>query len=343
MGLFIGAAIGSFLNALIYRMPRGLKISEPKNSFCPVCKSRLGVLDLFPLLSWLLLRGRCRHCKAPIAARYFWVEVFTGTVFAMLWYQNMVVGWDIWRMVCLDLFAAGMIAAFFIDLRHYIIPDQINAFLFTMGVVYNIGLYVMHDPAATSHGMPASLLGALVGWGIFWGITLIGRLILGKDAMGHGDIKMARGIGAMLFMANSLKAFALSIVFGTLFGVVAIVVRKVYEARTATPASLEAAKAAEETEDEYYEPEPIGSVFKCGLGYLLLLDIVGLFAPKFAESYFGENPYSMEEVTEEEEDVPLTMIPFGPSLALGTLAVMMFEPTINGWINAYLKYLNGGT
>ena len=69
---------------------------------------------------------------------------------------------------------------------------------------------------------------------------------------------------------------------------------------------------------------------------------MGLCAPKFAEKYFGENPYSVEEVN-EEETVPLTMIPFGPSLALGALAAVMFEPTLNRWIDAYLKYMTGGT
>lgn len=333
MGLFIGAAIGSFLNALIYRMPRGLKISEPKNSFCPVCKSRLTILDLFPLLSWLLLRGRCRHCKAPIAARYFFVELITGSIFAFFWWQYMVAGWDPWRMACLDLFAAALVTATFIDLRFYIIPDQVNAFMFIIGIIYNIGLYVSHDPRATQYGMPAALVGAFTGWAVLWGITLLGRLLFGKDAMGHGDIKMARGIGAMLFAAAALKSFALSIVFGSLFGVVAIIARKFIP---------EPEAEAEEGEDEMWEPESIGSLLKCGFGYLTCLDIVGLCAPKFAEKYFGENPYSVEEVN-EEETVPLTMIPFGPSLALGALAAVMFEPTLNRWIDAYLKYMTGGT
>ncbi|MBI3721363.1 MAG: prepilin peptidase, partial [Fimbriimonas ginsengisoli] len=75
VGLLIGAAVGSFLNVVIYRMPRGISLSNPSKSFCPKCKHPLGWLDLVPLLSWLILRGRCRHCGGPVSARYFFVEV----------------------------------------------------------------------------------------------------------------------------------------------------------------------------------------------------------------------------------------------------------------------------
>src|SRR5689334_17322278 len=94
VGLFLGATIGSFLNVVIYRMPRGLSLSDPPRSFCPKCKHELGFWDLFPLLSWLLLRGKCRYCQAKVSARYFFVELVNGSIWAGIWYQYLVLGSD---------------------------------------------------------------------------------------------------------------------------------------------------------------------------------------------------------------------------------------------------------
>jgi leader peptidase (prepilin peptidase) / N-methyltransferase len=334
VGLFIGAAIGSFLNALIYRMPRGLSISEPKNSFCPKCKARLTLLDLFPLLSWMFLGGKCRHCRAPIPSRYFFVELFTGAMFAAFWWQHLIVGEDPWRCACLSFFSAALILAFFIDIKHYIIPDQVNAAMLFIGVAYNIGLYVFNDPAKTTWGIPSSVAGALLGAFVIWFIALLGRLLFGKDAMGHGDIKMARGMGAMLFPAMTGAALGVSVVFGALMGFVAIA------ARMKAGQSEGSDELDQSEEEEEWEPESIGSLFKCGVGYFLCFDVIGLFVPKFYENYFGENPYSVEEVVEEDEAVPLTMIPFGPSLALGALAAALFEPQLLQLWRMYLEKMN---
>ena len=105
VGLLIGASIGSFLNVVIYRMPRGLSVKEPKHSFCPSCKHQLGVPDLFPLLSWLFSRGKCRHCGSSVSPRYFIVELFTGGLFAGFWYQWLIAGWEPARAICLALFS----------------------------------------------------------------------------------------------------------------------------------------------------------------------------------------------------------------------------------------------
>lgn len=332
----IGASIGSFLNALIYRLPRGLKISEPRNSFCPSCKARLGIPDLIPLFSWLFLRGKCRHCKTPIAARYFWVEVITGSLFAVVWHLNLVDGWDPWRAVCLAAFIATLLAAFFIDLRHYIIPDQVNACLFVVGVLYNVGLYALGDDRATTWGVPSALAGALVGVGVLWGIAFLGRLFLGKDAMGHGDIKMARGMGAMLFPIGALMSFAMAVTFGAVAGIVFIVVQRVMAARNPEPV------IEDEEEEEDFPPETLGSLLKCGAGYVLCIDVIGLFLPKLYEGWFGENPYALEDVEEDDSWVGPTTIPFGPSLALGAIVVALAEPTLVGWMRSYWDYATGG-
>jgi len=330
VGFYIGAAIGSFLNVVIYRMPRGLSLAEPAHSFCPSCRHRLGWKDLFPLFSWIFQRGKCRYCKVSIPARYLSVEIITGALFGAFWYQNFSAGNDLARGVILPLFAACCVAAIFIDLKFYIIPDQINAAMFGLGIALNVVLILQHKPDAMTWGMPSAIAGALAGIGALWGIALLGRLIFKKDAMGHGDIKMARGIGAVLFPVAALMSFAVAVALGAMGGILQILWRRKEE---------EASGDDEDWEEE--PPESIGSLLKCGLGYVLCMDIWGLFRPKLYESWFGENPYAVEVVEEEDFQVGATMIPFGPYLAAGALVLALFEPHFREWLDAYVKGITG--
>lgn len=331
IGLFIGAAFGSFLNVVIYRLPLGLSINEPKHSFCPNCKNQLGVQDLIPLFSWLFLRGKCRQCKVPVPSRYFWVELITGLLWALVWYQQLSVQWDVPRAICYFAMVSVLVAATFIDLRWFIIPDELNAFLLVVGLIFNGALMAMGRAEAWTWGIPSAIAGALVGTLALWSITFLGRLIFQKDAMGHGDIKLARGIGACLFPFGALTSFALAIVLGAVLGIGQIIV-------------MRRSKAAEEEEDEQegpeIGPEPIGSILKCGMGYFLAFDVIGLFLPKFYKSWFGEDPYSHED-TEDDWEPGLTTIPFGPYLAIGAIVAATAKAPIQSALDAYLRYLNG--
>ncbi|HXH62064.1 MAG TPA: prepilin peptidase [Fimbriimonadaceae bacterium] len=339
VGFWIGAAVGSFLNVVIYRLPRGLSIYKPKHSFCPACKHQLSGPDLVPILSWLFLRGKCRHCGARVSPRYMVVEVINGAIWAVVWYQMFVLGGGPGGMpsgvavayaFAYATFASALVAAIFTDLAHYVIPDQVNAFMFVVGVGLNIALIAMGRPEAWLWGVPSSLAGAFVGWGVLWGIAFLGRIAFRKDAMGHGDIKMARGIGAVLLPAAALMSFGVAVVLGAVLGIALVGLRN--RARRAEP----------EVEDETpWEPESIGSLLKCGLGYLLLLDVFGLAWPRFYESWFGENPYSVEEF-EEEPEVELTMIPFGPYLAAGALVALLAHDWLFSLWAAYVKKMGLG-
>jgi leader peptidase (prepilin peptidase)/N-methyltransferase len=328
VGLLIGAAFGSFLNVVIYRMPLGLSLNEPKNSFCPICKNRLTILDLFPLFSWLFLRGKCRHCKAPIPARYFFVEVITGSLWAVVWYQQMIMTWNVPLAVLYFAMISALVAATYIDLRWFIIPDQINAFLLVIGLGYNGYLIATNAPNAWMWGMPISIAGALLGWVILWGITFLGRILFGKDAMGHGDIKLARGMGACLMPLGVGMAVAIAVIAGSFLGIIQALVRK----------GLQEAEPEPEGEEEEYQPETIGSVIKCGIGYLLCFDVIGLFIPKFYKNYFGEDPYAAED-PDDEWNPGWTHIPFGPYLALGAIGYALFQPQLYGVWQAYLRHL----
>ena len=150
LGLWCGAFVGSFLNVVIYRMPRGLGLGKPVYSFCPNCKHRLEVPDLIPLLSWLFLRGKCRHCKVKVSSRYFFVELLNGAIWSGIWYQYFVAGWDPARAVVYALAASALVAIIFIDWEVLMIPDQINAFLAILGIGYNVWIDYKHLPGGTT-------------------------------------------------------------------------------------------------------------------------------------------------------------------------------------------------
>lgn len=234
-GFFFGAAFGSFLNVVIYRLPRGMSLAQPP-SHCPKCQHPLGGLDLFPLLSFLFAGAKCRYCRAPIGWRYFMVELLMGTIWAALWWQLLVQGNDVARFIALAGFATALVAALFIDLEHFIIPDSINAIILLIGVLYNAWLISQGAGWFTLGAitLPAALAGWIVGTLAMWVISFGGRVFLGKDAMGHGDIKLARGMGAVLFPVAALISFGLSIVIGLVFGIVSIVLAR----RAGTPEKI---------------------------------------------------------------------------------------------------------
>jgi leader peptidase (prepilin peptidase) / N-methyltransferase len=322
MALVIGAAVGSFLNMLIWRLPRGLSFVDPAKSFCPKCKHSLGPSDLLPLLSWLLGRGRCRYCKEPIAVRYFLVELLTGTLFALLWWQYLIVGYEPVRMTFFMAATAALIAIIFIDWELYIIPDEINAFLLFLG----IGLHWYLG------SLPTAVIGAFWGWAILWGIAFFGRVAFGKDAMGDGDIKMMRGVGAIIGPTLLVANMGIAVLAGLIGGLVGI--------------ALESAKrksAPPETEEEPFiaTPTPIYLVLLSGVWYLLLLDIVSLFVKPLDRWIASKIP---QEILEEDENwqPSFTQIPFGPYLAFGTIICMLFAGPIEQVLVEYWVDATGG-
>ncbi|MBX3096484.1 MAG: prepilin peptidase [Fimbriimonadaceae bacterium] len=332
VGFFIGSAIGSFLNVVIYRLPRCMSIAEPTHSFCPRCKHQLGIPDLIPIFSWAMQGGKCRYCRAPIAPRYMVVELITGALWGGIWWIHLVQGADPVTFVAWSLFASALVAAIFTDLAHYIIPDEINAAMLIVGLIYSGVLIAQNRANAFTWGLPSGVAGALAGIGVLWGIAFLGRILFGKDAMGHGDIKMARGIGAVLFPSLAMISFGLAIVSGAVIGILVVIMR-----------NFVAKKDEDEEEDEEgYEPESIGSLVKSLFGYVLLMDIVGLFIHPVYRWWFGEDPFTDEAISDDETQVELTMIPFGPHLAVGALAAMLFGTPLQAMVDAYWRNAFGG-
>lgn len=369
MALLVGAAVGSFLNMVIYRLPRRLSFVDPPKSFCPRCKHPLGPIDLFPLLSWLSTGGKCRYCKAPIAVRYFLVEVFCGGLFGGLWWEYLIVGYEPLRMAFYMAATACLVAIIFIDWELYIIPDEINALLLAIGVAMQ---FFLHTPEV-------ALWGALLGWGILWGIAFLGRIMFRKDAMGHGDIKMMRGVGAIIGPTLLIANMGIAVVSGLVIGLALIAYSKMKPSPVAeaslsdqeaeaifeeigftpeqvasvraeceqagTPWQDVAAAARKARVESYeglmklYEPESIGSLLKFGVFYLLCLDILGVFWHG-AYGLIGEE-YLEENVEDDAWTPSLTTIPFGPYLALGSLACMLFAGPIERYLRDYWDSATG--
>jgi len=202
----LGLAVGSFLNVVIYRVPRKESVVHPR-SRCPGCGTQLAERDNIPVVSWLLLRGKCRTCGEPISGRYPFVELLTGVLWAS---AGLRFGAD-WVLPAYLVFFASLIAITFIDLDHYIIPTRIVY----PTIFISIPLLVV---AAAVQDEWANLERALIGAALAWGFLLIVHLISPRG-MGFGDVRLSFVLGLFLGWLNLQHVF-LGMFLGFLFGAI---------------------------------------------------------------------------------------------------------------------------
>ncbi len=185
----MGASIGSFLNVCIYRMPLGLSVNEPKRSFCPHCKYQIPFHHNIPLVTWLVLRGKCANCGAPISFRYFGVELLTGLLFLAVWLKVWAWGSPDWPpqawMLALPycVMTALFIVATFIDFEHFIIPDEITIGGTVAGIAFSFAVPLLQGQESHFAGLLWSAFGAAVGFGALWLVTRLGKMAFGKKRM----------------------------------------------------------------------------------------------------------------------------------------------------------------
>jgi leader peptidase (prepilin peptidase)/N-methyltransferase len=243
----LGAIIGSFLNVVIHRVPNEQSIVFP-NSACPKCGAAIRAFDNIPILSWLMLRGKCRGCAAPISARYPAVELLTAIVFTLVWWHT-----GITPMLPVYLvFVSAVIALIFIDAEHMILPNVITYPMLAIALAVRVIFPLVFAenyfsdtnffPATFLAGQPAwivslcgAIFGALVGGGSLWVVGELWKRLRGVDAMGLGDVKMMLGVGALLgwrlaFLAIFLGAFA-----GAVIGLILIAKQKERDLQTQIP------------------------------------------------------------------------------------------------------------
>lgn len=176
----LGAVVGSFLNVCIYRLPRDLSVNKPRRSFCPVCKKPILAHQNLPLISWILLRGRCANCGSKIAFRYFGVELLTALLFLAVWQRFP------WEMaIAYWVFVSLVIVGTFIDFEHFIIPDQITIGGTVAGLIASFAVPELMNADSRMAALVRSALAAALGY-----LTLLIVLEAGKLAFGRKRIRL---------------------------------------------------------------------------------------------------------------------------------------------------------
>ncbi|WP_068637464.1 prepilin peptidase [Thauera butanivorans] len=226
LGALLGLFVGSFLNVVIHRLPRMMErewhaqaaelrgepapaaerfnLATPR-SRCPHCGHLIGAFENIPVVSYLVLRGRCRHCGAGISKRYPIVEAFTA---ALSGYAAWHFGFGLTALGAL-LFIWTMVALAFIDLDTQLLPDELTLPLLWLGLLFNLG--------ETFTDLPSAVAGAMAGYLALWSVYWTFKLLTGKEGMGYGDFKLLAAIGAWL----GWQALPLTILFSSLVGALA--------------------------------------------------------------------------------------------------------------------------
>ncbi len=212
LSLVFGSVIGSFLNVCIYRIPQNIAISRPR-SYCPKCSNPICALDNIPIISFIILKGRCRNCDKNIRLQYPAVELLTALLtIAVVWKFD---------FTTLTIFYLSLvyilITISFIDLEHMIIPDGLvlaGALLGLMALIFNI----------LPISWPDSAYGALLYGGVMAGVGYVGKLVYKMDALGGGDVKLAGVLGLYLGWKMSMISLLLAFLVAALFVVVGLAV-----------------------------------------------------------------------------------------------------------------------
>ncbi len=216
----LGLLLGSFLNVCIARLPKDESIVFPA-SRCPKCLASIKFYDNIPVLSFVLLKGRCRSCGEPISFKYPFVELLTGLVTALLVYKWL--GNPAWLAVSL-LSAYVLIVVSVIDFETMLISDAFSLALFLLGLAGSL-----HNPyfqGGWGERLASSALGAAAGGGFIWGLALLGKKIYKKDAVGEGDIFLMGGIGALCGWQGVFTAVVMASFLGSVYGVSLLLLKR---------------------------------------------------------------------------------------------------------------------
>ncbi len=242
MALVLGLIVGSFLNVLVWRLPKMLErewraqaheilglpivpvgptynLMRP-NSCCPHCNQPIRPWENIPLLSYLMLRGRCAHCREPISPRYPFTELACALVSAAIaWHFGF--GWQAGAVMVLSW---GLLAMSLIDVDHQLLPDVLVLPLLWLGLILN--------SATLLTTLPDALWGAIIGYMSLWTVFWLFKLITGKDGMGHGDFKLLALLGAW----GGWQILPMTLLMASLLGVFAgLILMRLRKSRVSTP------------------------------------------------------------------------------------------------------------
>jgi leader peptidase (prepilin peptidase)/N-methyltransferase len=229
LAVVLGLCLGSFLNVVIWRLPRGESLLRP-GSHCPACGRPVRLRDNVPVLGWLLLRGRCRDCAAPVSPRYPLVELLGGAILAAAILTTPSPA----EAAATALVLLGLVAVFFIDLDHRLILDVIT--------LPGIALGLLLCPLLGTARLDA-VIGAAAGFGVLWLLRATYSYVRGAEGLGLGDVKLAATLGAWLGWQGVLMTFMAGSGLGALVGLSMMAGRRA-DARTALPYGVFLAPAA---------------------------------------------------------------------------------------------------
>lgn len=228
-----GSLVGSFLNVCIHRLPLEESIVRPR-SHCPKCKKMIAWYDNVPFISYIILKAKCRHCKAPIHFRYFLVELITAITF-LVFFIYFGLSFNFFFYL---IFASALIVATFVDIPHRIIPDEISIGGIVAGFMLSIARGINFSPFSFSI-KPAigSVLGIVAGGGIIYLTGVVFDFVYFKllrkppidgetESMGGGDVKLLAMIGAFLGWERAVLTFFLAPFFGVVVGIINLVSKK---------------------------------------------------------------------------------------------------------------------
>jgi len=230
-----GLMVGSFLNVVIYRLPKMMEqewhnnclelqgkviptqpqftLSKPRSS-CPNCGHRIRAFENIPVISYLLLKGRCSACKTPISMRYPLIEILSGTLIGLTSWQ---LGYSTATLFAW-IFVFALIALTFIDFDTQLLPDDITLPLLWLGLLFNLN-FGFTD-------LKSAVIGAMAGYLVLWSVFWLFKLIRGKEGMGYGDFKLLAAIGAWFGWQLLPAVILLSSTLGAIIGIALIVVTK---------------------------------------------------------------------------------------------------------------------
>ncbi len=232
LATLFGLIVGSFLNVVIHRLPKMMErewrqecadsfpeyqitppsgvynLSVPRST-CPKCETQLRAIDNIPVLSWLLLKGKCHHCSHPISIRYPLVEVLTGALCFLVAYQF---GFSYFAIALL-FFTFVLIAATFIDLDTMLLPDSLTLPLTWFGITLAL---LQISPVS----LQDSVIGAIAGYLSLWSVYWLFKLVTGKEGMGYGDFKLLAALGAWFGWQYLPMIILLSSFVGVIFGII---------------------------------------------------------------------------------------------------------------------------
>ncbi len=230
-----GLAFGSFLNVCIYRLPIGISVVTPRSA-CPYCKEQIAFYDNMPVLSWLILRGRCRHCKAPISPRYLLIELLTGGLFlACYWYFGLTL--STLKYCAFGFLILGLI---FTDAEKKLLPDKLTLTGLALGIIFSlvvplndlisqfmpgmISLPLSGDISTRIFSLFDALIGAAVGASFIYGAGAIYLRWRGTEGMGFGDVKLMAMVGAFLGLKLTVFTIFTGSLAGSVFGLTTVLI-----------------------------------------------------------------------------------------------------------------------